>query len=337
MSETTSRIRILQCEDELALERILRGQSAMVNPDPGIADLNLSRLDRRVNGESEINTAVNAMPFLAEHRLLILSNPLPAAKDESGRERFIKLLENSPDSTRIILILEDEYKPSGAGSGWQNIKKDHWFRKWQEGQKEQASWEELRLPELKLMPGWIQAEAKRAGGEFTPQAALELSNATGTNTLAAASEIEKLLIYTECKRPVSQEDVQVLCASGDQTNIFDMVEAVTRGNARQGMRLLHQMLEKEDAQVIFGMIVRQFRMLIQAKVILDEHGGVNEVTQALKTADFVARKLVDQARRFSLENLQGIYRKLLDIDLESKNSTTPWEVALDTFVVEIAG
>jgi hypothetical protein len=35
--------------------------------------------------------------------------------------------------------------------------------------------------------------------------------------------------------------------------------------------------------------------------------------------------------------LQGIYRKLLDIDLESKNSTTPWEVALDTFVVEIAG
>ena len=58
--------------------------------------------------------------------------------------------------------------------------------------------------------------------------------------------------------------------------------------------------------------------------------------QALKTADFVARKLVEQARRFSLEDLQGIDRKLLDIDLESKNSTTPWEVALDTFVVEIA-
>jgi DNA polymerase-3 subunit delta len=336
LSETGARIRILQFEDELALERILREQSALVNPDPGIADLNLSRLDRHVNGESEINTAVNAMPFLAELRLLILSNPLPVVKDEPGRERFIKLLENSPDSTRIILILEDEYKPSGAGSGWQNIKKDHWFRKWQEGQKERASWEELRLPELRMMPGWIQAEAKRAGGEFTPQAALELSNATGTNTLAAASEIEKLLIYTEGKRPVSLEDVQVLCASGDQTNIFDMVEAVTRGNARQGMRLLHQMLEKEDAQVIFGMIVRQFRMLIQAKVILDEHGGVDEVMQALKTADFVARKLVDQAHRFSLEGLQGIYRKLLDIDLESKNSTTPWEVALDTFVIEIS-
>jgi hypothetical protein len=46
---------------------------------------------------------------------------------------------------------------------------------------------------------------------------------------------------------------------------------------------------------------------------------------------------VEQARRFSLAELQGIYRKLMDIDMESKNSTTPWEVALDTFVVDIAG
>ena len=176
----------------------------------------------------------------------------------------------------------------------------------------------------------------RQGGEITPQAALELTNATGSDTLSAASEIEKLLIYTESKRPVSLEDVQVLCASGDQTNIFEMVEAVTRGDARRGMKLLHQMLEKEDAQVIFGMIVRQFRMLIQAKAILDDRGGVNEVTQALKTADFVARKLVEQARRFSLSDLQEIYRKLLDIDLESKNSTTPWEVALDTLVIDIS-
>ncbi len=187
------------------------------------------------------------------------------------------------------------------------------------------------------MPGWIQQEAKREGGEITAQAAAELASATGNNTLWAAAELGKLLTYTECKRPVSLEDVQVLCASGDQTNIFEMVEAVTRGNARQGMKLLHQMLEKEDAQVIFGMLVRQFRMLIQAKYILDNRGGPNEVSGALKTADFVTRKLIEQARRFSLAELQGIYRKLLDIDMESKNSTTPWEVALDTFVVEIAG
>jgi DNA polymerase III subunit delta len=267
---------------------------------------------------------------------VILENGVPAGRDEAAREKFLRLLENSPETTRIILVLADEYKPSGAGSGWQTIKRDHWLRKWHEEQKEKAGWEELRLPELRGMPAWIQQEARRQGGEITPQAAVELANATGTDTLSGSSEIEKLLIYTEAKRPVSLEDVQILCASGDQTNIFDMVEAITRGDARRGMKLLHQMLEKEDAQVIFGMIVRQFRMLIQAKAILDDRGGVNEVTQALKTADFVSRKLVDQARRFSLEELQVIYRKLLDIDLESKNSTTPWEVALDTFVVEIS-
>ncbi len=336
MNLTTPRIRILQCEDELALDRTLREETARVNPDPGIADLNIARLDARGASQAEIATAINAMPFLAEYRLAILENTVPGGRDEGAREKFLHLLENSPETTRIILVLADEYKPSGAGSGWQTYKRDHWLRKWQDGQKEKAGWEELRLPELRAMPAWIQQEARRQGGEITPQAALELANATGTDTLSAASEIEKLLAYTEARRPVSLEDVQVLCASGDQTNIFEMVEAVTRGDARRGMKLLHQMLEKEDAQVIFGMIVRQFRMLIQAKAILDDRGGVNEVTQALKTADFVARKLVEQARRFSLAELQEIYRKLLDIDLESKNSTTPWEVALDTFVVDIS-
>ena len=335
MTQTALRVRILQCEDELALDRAILEVISQVNADPGIADLNISRLDGRANNPVEIATAINAMPFLADSRLAILEYALPAGRDEAAREKFLRLLESSPETTCIMLVLADEFKAYGAGSGWQNIRRDHWLRKWQEAHRELAGWEELPLPELKSMPGWIQQEARREGGEITAQAAAELAATTGNNTLWAAAELGKLLTYTECKRPVSLEDVRVLCASGDQTNIFEMVEAVTRGDARRGMKLLHQMLEKEDAQVIFGMIVRQFRMLIQAKVILDEHGGVAEVTQALKTADFVARKLVDQARRFSLVELQEIYRKLLDIDMESKNSTTPWEVALDTFVVGI--
>lgn len=337
MTKSECRVRILQCEDELALDRAIREEIARVNADPGIADLNLSRLDGKQNSAAETATAINSMPFLAESRLAILENVLPNGRDEAAREKFLHLLENSPETTHILLVLADEYKAYGAGSGWQNFRRDHWLRKWQEAHRDLAGWEELPLPDLKSMPGWIQQEAKREGGEITAQAAAELAAATGNNTLWAAAELGKLLTYTECKRPVSLEDVQVLCASGDQTNIFEMVEAVTRGNARQGMKLLHQMLEKEDAQVIFGMLVRQFRMLIQAKYILDNRGGANEVASALKTADFVTRKLIEQARRFSLAELQGIYRKLLDIDMESKNSTTPWEVALDTFVVEIAG
>ena len=337
MTQSALRVRILQCEDELALDRAILEVISHVNADPGIADLNISRLDGRANNPVEIATAINAMPFLADSRLAILENAVPGGRDEAARDKFLRLLENSPETTRIMLVLADEFKAYGAGSGWQNFRRDHWLRKWQESHRELAAWEELPLPDFKRMPGWIQQEARREGGEISAQAAAELAAATGNNTLWAAAELGKLLTYTECKRPVSLEDVQVLCASGDQTNIFEMVEAVTHGNARQGMKLLHQMLEKEDAQVIFGMIVRQFRMLIQAKYILDTRGGTNEVAEALKTTDFVSRKLVEQARRFSLEDLQGIYRKLLDIDLESKNSTTPWEVALDTFVVEIAG
>ena len=168
MNLTTPRIRILQCEDELALDRTLREETARVNPDPGIADLNIARLDGRGASQAEIATAINAMPFLAEYRLAILENTVPGGRDEGAREKFLRLLENSPETTRIILVLADEYKPSGAGSGWQTYKRDHWLRKWQDGQKEKAGWEELRLPELRGMPAWIQQEARQAGGRDHP-------------------------------------------------------------------------------------------------------------------------------------------------------------------------
>ena len=78
MNLTTPRIRILQCEDELALDRTLREEISRVNADPGIADLNISRLDGRAANAAEIATAINAMPFLAEYRLAILENAQPA-------------------------------------------------------------------------------------------------------------------------------------------------------------------------------------------------------------------------------------------------------------------
>ncbi len=92
-------------------------------PDPGIADLNLSRLDGKQNSAAETATAINSMPFLAESRLAILENVLPNGRDEAAREKFLHLLENSPETTHILLVLADEYKAYGAGSGWQNFRK----------------------------------------------------------------------------------------------------------------------------------------------------------------------------------------------------------------------
>jgi DNA polymerase-3 subunit delta len=82
-----------------------------------------------------------------------------------------------------------------------------------------------------------------------------------------------------------------------------------------------------------AMIVRQFRLLLLAREILDQGGLAKEVRSRLKLrTDFEAGKITEQARGFSLPTLEGVYRSLLDIDEAIKSGRIEDEVALDGMV-----
>jgi len=119
--------------------------------------------------------------------------------------------------------------------------------------------------------------------------------------------------------------------------VFDFVDALSNGNGKSAQHLLHRLLETEDPFSLWGMVVRQFRLLIQAREILDGRGNQNDVARALGGHPFVAEKATQQAGRFSIESLEAIYRKLLKIDEGVKTSQITLDLALDALVVELAG
>ncbi len=97
------------------------------------------------------------------------------------------------------------------------------------------------------------------------------------------------------------------------------------------------MLEEKNAAEIFPMIIRQFRLLIQAREIVEARGMVQDVQEALGVHPFVAGKAFQQAGRFTMRNLESIHRRLLKMDEAYKTSAMPLDTALEMFVVELAG
>ncbi len=133
------------------------------------------------------------------------------------------------------------------------------------------------------------------------------------------------------------EDVAELTAQGGEADLFAMMDAIAEGNARLAQNLLHRLLEEEDELSLFGMIVRQFRLLLLARELLDEGKGVADFLQAgISTSQFVAEKSLRQARRFSMAQLEEIYRTLYEMDGAVKTSNTDLPTALDTFIVALA-
>jgi len=179
-------------------------------------------------------------------------------------------------------------------------------------------------------------EAKNQGGKIEPAAAAKLAEMVGVDTRQAGMELAKLLAYVNWARPVHGSDVDAVCIVTAQQSVFDFVDALSQGNGKAAQKLLHRLLENEDAFSLWGMVVRQFRLLIQAREILDGRGNKDDVARALGIHPFVAEKTTGQANRFTLESLENIYRHLLTIDERVKTSQITLDLALDTLVVELS-
>ena len=310
--------------DEFAISRKLKEFESDFT-DPTRADMNTAHLDARAMNENDLNTAVNAMPFLAKRRLVLLANPSSKYNNASLRKRFLEFVEKAPETTRLVMY--ESVEPRDA--------EKHWLVKWAEKNGKLIQTKAFMLPRLKDMTGWIVNETKQQGGQIEPRAAEMLKDMVGVDTRQAGMEIAKLLAYVNWARTVNVADVEAACIVTSQQSVFDFVDALSNGNGKSAQHLLHRLLETEEPPAVWGMVVRQFRLLIQAREILDGRGNKDDVARALGVHPFVAEKTTGQASRFSMESLESIYRKLLRIDEGVKTGQSRLEWAVDILVVEL--
>jgi DNA polymerase-3 subunit delta len=310
--------------DEFAMARRLK-EFAADFPDPTSADMNTARLDARTMTENDLNTVVNAIPFLAPRRLVLLADPSSRYTKPGERKKFEEFIEKVPDTARLVIYEGIEPK---------EVEK-HWLVKWAAKNNTLVKTQAFMLPRPWEMTGWIVNETKSQDGTIEPAAAAKLAEMAGVNTRQAGQEIAKLLAYVNWERQIQVQDVEAVSIVTAEESIFDFVDALANGDGKSAQHLLHRLLENDDAFSFWGMVIRQFRLLLLAREVLDSRGGKEEVAQALGVHPFVAEKTTGQARSFTLPVLEKIYHRLLEIDEGAKTGQVTLDLALDTLVVEL--
>lgn len=321
---------LLHGEDEYAIAQFVSDLESKLG-DPATAAMNNTHLDGRTYHPDELLSVASTMPFLAKRRLVVLTNPTEGMNSPVSQKEFTGRLERIPPTTALVLV---EYKELTTEKNRREGKL-HWLEKWAVDSGERTYIRKFDLPKGGRMGRWIQERARSAGGKFTPRAADLLGSLVDESPRMADQEIHKLLAYVNYQRPVDVDDVENLTPDASQGNVFVLVDSLGNRDGRKALKMLRRLLEKDNPQAIFGMIVRQFRLLLWTREMLDGGAAKKEIIQQLRVQPFVVDKLMGQARHFSMTDLEMIYHRLLEVDESVKTGRIKIELALETLVVAL--
>ena len=329
MSGPSPTIYLLHGNDEFAINSFLEEElKPKMGSTPDLA-VDITSIDGNNRSIESIQAETHSMPFLSKRRMVVLQNPLALAKGKGNQEKFKDFLLSVPPTTALVLI-EDVLPPK-------NDRSPHWLVEWAHKNKDRCWQRQFSLPTGGAMVHWVQDQARLLGGEFDNKAAQLLSSYLDEDPRLAKKEVEKLLLYVDFSRPVTEDDVNTLTADIRQGDVFEMVDAIGFGDGKKAIFMLRRLLEGSDPLPLFGMIVRQFRLLIQVRELLDDNPGMDhkKIAEALGVHPYPIQKILPQAKLFSLSKLKDIYHQLTDVDHAMKTSQIENDLALDMLVTSL--
>ena len=270
--------------------------------------LNLRYVDGKSITFDDLRSEMLEISMFKEKKLIILTD---AALNTKFKEDFIEKGKQLADSDNLLVFYERQ--------GF--LKKDKIISFMEKYGK---------LQEFNLLSGvslkkWAMEEFKKYGREIDEDALALLIGFTSGDLWQLSNEINKLVNYNPVK--VKKEDVSALVKPKSEVNIFDTVDAIAVKNKKKAVDLLKNHIEKGDSPIyLLAMIASQMRNIISVKGSNGDNPGLHP---------FVARKSMQQAKNFSLDDLKIIYDRILELDTEIKIGKIDPDIVLDVLISEI--
>ena len=331
-------IYVFHGDDSFSSHEALRRLYQEVGPQD-LWTSNVSEMDGASFDLAQLSAVAQAMPFLAQRRLVVVRGLLATADSQrlagrrgrrsqaSGGEKspaqgLAEAFEALPPTTDIAFVdgrlspanpLLKALAPTATVHEFPNLRRD-------------------------ALAQWVRERMARKGGAATNQAVAELVDLVGSNLWAMDTELEKLAAYCQ-GRPAEPDDVRTLVALAREANVFAMVDALMEGRTETALRLVEQLMRTgSEGPYLLSMVARQARLVALAQALAGARVPRGDWGARLGIAqDFVMRKTMEQSRRFSPDQVHHLYRFLLESDLAMKRGEMAPDLVMVELVARMAG
>jgi len=257
---------------------------------------------------SRLLMTLESQPFLAERRMVVVKD-LPQGADVKMKletDALEKALEDIPESTLVVFVSP---KPDKRTRFSKLILKA-------------AQVETFEIPKGKALADWVVTRFHQRGKKIDTKALQTLIFYCAEDVGRLAGEIDKLSLLEG--EGISLAEIERCVSATPEAKIFKALDQIGNGQVQDTLKAFEQLTKSgEDLMMIFFMIVRQVRLLLQIRSLLDRQAHRGEIQKRLKLAPFQVGMLSQQANRFQLSQLTKTYHQLTEIDEQIKTGALP--------------
>jgi hypothetical protein len=111
--------------------------------------------------------------------------------------------------------------------------------------------------------------------------------------------------------------------------LFKFLDSLKPGNSENIIKLVYELKKNVENELIFFMIIRQFRLMI------GQLGEGQKIDEVKRLQSWQTGKLSKQASLFGKEKLVRLYQQLFEIDLSQKTGKLPYGLnkSIDIFLL----
>lgn len=306
--------------DGFALDRAVVAIARRLEQETGAAP------DRwRVSGSEtsvpQIAERVGTAPMFGGGCVAVVTDPGPLLRSKDSREALERALAAVAPGNALVFVEQGDAGTKRAAM-YANL----------EAAVLRAGGEtrEFAAPRAGQLAGWLRNLAQERGIALERDASEELARRVGgfvsegdvdrqrQGTLAAG-ELDKLALYRQAA-PITIEDVRALVPEVIPDSTWAMLDAVADRRADVAGPLLDRLLDTTPYPVIIVQLHRRVRELLVAADLVAAGARPPEIVKALGAHPFVAQKLVEKCRRWTLTELDTALEGILELDAMVKGA-----------------
>lgn len=290
--------------------------------------MNFAAYDMTVDDLGVALDDATSVPFFGERRLVFITHPyfLTAETPKGSQQQDVTGLLgylNQPLNSTVLVI----FAPYAKLDARKKLSKLL--------QKKAETVDVSQLTGSALTRGLNQLLRQKKLQIDTQSKNLLLQRANGDFSDMAAN-LNKLELAAD-DGVISTAMVQDLVSPTLENNVFDLVTYVLQKDVQKALQLYADLiLNREEPIKINRILLSQFRLLLQVKILWQKGMSQGDLTQVLKVHPYRIKLAMQAVKKFEMSDLKKAYLGLQDNDYKMKSSSGDKRLLFEIFMLQFA-